>query len=160
MAKIALYTSFGLVIFVASAAASLCWQRSAKPAQEQQRTLAESGGKPGVPADMPASAGHPESGELPVVVRPRPATTEEILRLGTTMRNREKTMNAREEAIQKERSRLKLILDDIQSERLELEALQTEIHGKLAAAEKLLGELLGELLILGTCWDNQTIYMN
>lgn len=139
MARIALYTSFGLIVFGASAAASLYWQRTTKSGQEQQ-TASGNGGKPG-PADALADAGHTETGELPVVFRPRPVSTEEILRLGSTMRNREESMEAREEAIQKERSRLKLILDDIQSERMELESLQTEIHGKLAAAEKLLGEV-------------------
>jgi len=144
MTRIVLYTSFGLGVFIASAAGSLYWQSTAKSAREGQQTVSESGVKPDapdVPDDTLASAGHTESGELPVVVRPRPASTEEILRLGTTIQNREKALEAREAAIQKERSRFKLIVDDIQSEKLELESLQSEIHGKLAAAEKLLGEV-------------------
>jgi chromosome segregation ATPase len=144
MTRIALYTSFGLIVFVASAAGSLYWQRTEKPANERQQTVAEDElqvGAPDASVDVLADAGQAKSGELPVVVRPRPASTEEILRLGATMRNREKALKAREEAIQKERSRLKLIMDDIQSERSELESLQLAIHGKFAAAEKLLGEV-------------------
>jgi len=144
MARISLYTTFGLIVFVVSAAASLYWQRTAESANEPQQAGLEGDVRPGtsgVPEDALASTGHPESGELPVVVRPRPASMEEILHLGKTMRNREKALEAREEAIQNERTQLKLMLDDMQSERLELESLQSEIHGKLPAAEKLLGDV-------------------
>lgn len=141
MARIGLYTGFGLMVFVASAAASLYWQRTANSHQQPQQAVSKDGGKTDTPGGAPAGAGVAESSELPVVVRPRPASMEEILDLGKTMRNREKALEAREEAIRKERSRLKLVLDDIQSERLELESLQSDIHGKLAAAEKLLGEV-------------------
>lgn len=140
MARIVLYSSFGLIVFLASAGGSLWWQRSAKSPDEPQQTVSEGGTVDGS-EDTLASTGDTESDELPVAVRPRPASTEEILRLGTSMRNREKALKAREEVIQKDRSHLKLIVEDIQSEKLELESLQLEIQGKLAAAEKLLGEV-------------------
>jgi len=144
MARIALYASFGLVVFLASAGGSLYLQRATQSAEPNPETASTDGSNPvasDVSGDTLADAGETETGELPVVVRPRRASTEDILQLGAGMRNRERLLDAREEEIEKDRAQVNLVLEDIKKERAELESLHTEIHGKLAAAEKLLGEV-------------------
>ncbi len=92
-------------------------------------------------ADVRAASHRNESQDLAIPVRPRPMSTEEVVRLGRTLQDREQRVKAQEEAMEKQQLRLRLIAEDISAERRELENLQATMREGIAAAEELLAAI-------------------
>jgi hypothetical protein len=83
-------------------------------------------------------------GQLPVAVRPRPISAEDIYHFGNVIRKREESLTKREKQIEVQENRVKLMFEDIRAEQLELEALQAKIQGVADSAESLLARMSTE----------------
>ncbi|TVS19496.1 MAG: hypothetical protein EA424_08310 [Planctomycetaceae bacterium] len=68
-------------------------------------------------------------------------STEEAVRLGRTLQDREQRIKTQEEAMEQQQLRLRLIAEDINAERRELESLQATIRDRVAAAEQLVATI-------------------
>ena len=82
--------------------------------------------------------------EMPVVVRSRPMSPEEVFRYGVTLRNREGALKKQQNQLKTEQLQLKLIQDDIRGDQRELEGMLTQIRDEIATAEKLLASIQQE----------------
>ncbi|MEZ6113631.1 MAG: hypothetical protein R3C99_21860 [Pirellulaceae bacterium] len=145
MKKLVLYGVVGLMLFGASFAGS--WMMQPKVEPEEKDPMASDMPELDLTADAlesEATAADQGNGELPVAVRPRPINPEEIVRYGLTIRNREEAIKQREEALERERMQLQLVVEDIRTEQRELEAIQGEIQSKVNAAEKLITEIANQ----------------
>jgi len=78
---------------------------------------------------------------LPVAVRPRPMSVEDILQFGLGLNKRETQLNARAASLSQEEERLQLSLADIRGEQQHLEAMHTKLQGQVAACESLLDQI-------------------
>jgi hypothetical protein len=116
MSKWLVPAAIALVTFGVSAGISWWLQVHGAPAAEAEH--AEGAAAPAAHGQPPATAGTPSAGtssagtatpgELPVAVRPKPVSVEEILRLGDNLRQREQTLRDRSRDLDKERARMKL----------------------------------------------------
>ena len=93
-------------------------------------------------ADAPAADGAGE--ELPVVVRPRMLTPEDILRNAMSLKAAEEKLTKREQEAEQENLRLELVQSDLQSEQQSIEHLATDVKEQIAAANLLLNRILDE----------------
>jgi hypothetical protein len=96
------------------------------------------------PADPHAPPpGDAAKGEhLPISVRADgKSSAEEIFRQGSTFRTQYEAIQRREESLRQEKIRLKLVMEDVKSERRELDALRAEAEDAIVAAEKLLAKI-------------------
>jgi flagellar motility protein MotE (MotC chaperone) len=126
---------FALLTFAATAAASWYMQQrdGGTPSAQQAATDA-------LPSEVPgAAAGTPA--ELPVAVRPKPISAEELVQLGENLRKREEALGRRGRELDAQRSRLMLSMEDIRREQQELESFQTKIQSLMTSAEHLLTDL-------------------
>ncbi len=145
MTKWLLSAVFGLTVFGVSATLSWWLQghgAAAAPAEHAAAPPAEGSHAP--PATAAAAKPHAAgsaTGELPVAVRPKPVSVEEIFRLGENLRHREEMLAERGREMDKERTRMKLGLEDVRREQQELESLQTRVQSLIGKAEQLLGDL-------------------
>ena len=71
-------------------------------------------------------------------------SAEEVFRYAASIRTRTELLKKREESLEKDRVRLKLVFDDIRGEQRELEGLQAQIDAKIQAAENLLDHVIRE----------------
>ena len=71
-------------------------------------------------------------------------SAEEVFRYAASNRTRSELLKKREESLEKDRARLKLVFDDIRGEKRELEGLQAQVEGKIQAAEILLNQIIQE----------------
>lgn len=90
----------------------------------------------------------PPEDALPVAIRPRSMTPEDVLRHATSLRSREQALDDREAAVKQRESELELIGIDVRGERQELEALQVALQDDMAALEKLLQKVVEERRLL------------
>lgn len=106
-----------------------------KPASSHSSGHGGHGETHGEPAEL-----HPptDPNELPVAVRPRPMSPEEIFRYGVSLRNREDLVHQREQAIEKELARLKLIQEDIRGEQRDIDGVLEEIRAELQNSDEML----------------------
>lgn len=134
MRSVAVMLLFGAVMFGASAAGSF-YVQSHTP-KKPKETAAE------VLMPGPTGEGDGESPaieeDLPVAVRPKPMSVEEILRVGMGLKSREKTLDEREASLKKQESRLQLVLADVRGEQQQIEGLQAQVRDQTTAAESLL----------------------
>ncbi len=133
---------FGGVTFVAAAAGS--WFLQSQSSTEPAPTASSTGDSPPPPNAKPQAGSEvPESvdGDLPVAVRPRPMSVEDILQFGLGLNTREQQLNAREETMRQEEQRLKLSLADIQGEQQNLEALQSQLQSQMTTCADLLAQV-------------------
>jgi len=145
MMRYAMYLLSTLVLFAGSAAGSWYLYGRNMPGQDTESAQAgvsgAADGATGRDALTAASAG---DGELPVAVRPRPLSAEEIYQLGNVIRSREEALKEREKQIEDREQRAKLMLEDIRAEQIELEALQAKIQSQIESAESLLAKIAAE----------------
>jgi flagellar motility protein MotE (MotC chaperone) len=78
---------------------------------------------------------------MPVAVRPKPMSVDDIFRLSESLHKREESLKARALELDAERAHTKLALEDIRREQQELESLQTKVQGMIATAEQLMADV-------------------
>ncbi|WP_437187021.1 hypothetical protein SH668x_000395 [Planctomicrobium sp. SH668] len=78
---------------------------------------------------------------LPVPIRPREMSVEELLRLGMGVKERENTVRLQEEQLQKRRVQQQLAQADIEGERKEIEGLRVQVQDQLKQAEVLIEKM-------------------
>lgn len=88
-------------------------------------------------AGRAATTSEPPAGMtgLPVAVRPRPMSIEELLRFGMGLNEREEALKQRENGMQRQELQLKLALADLKGEQEEIEGLRTQVQQQLGAAD-------------------------
>ncbi len=99
------------------------------------------------PADAHAMPPPPaETGEhLPATIRADGKfSAEEIFRQGSSFRGQYEAIQRREEALRQEKVRLKLVMEDVKGERVELDSLRAAAEDAIVVAEKLLAKLEAE----------------
>lgn len=139
---------FGVVMFAAAAAGSWFVQRQvlAKPSQDPQAAPAESNTTSSPPAPQAASpngtaAPAAQDQRMPVAVRPREMSVEELLRYGMGVKEREQKVRQQEELLQQRSVQQQLALADIEGERKEIDGLRVQVGEQLKSAEKLIQKL-------------------
>lgn len=134
----------GVVTFTAAAAGSWWWrqqQTTAAHAEDVETSVAQphapaaSGGE-AVPMTGPAA-----DAALPVAVRPRPMSVEELLRYGLSLNARDESLKLREDEFRQREARMQLILADIQSEQGVINGLRGQVQQQLEAADALLAKI-------------------
>src|SRR6476469_1944652 len=103
MMKLLKLMMFGIVVFALAAGGS--WFARTRQHASADQTAGEHG-----------NAAHDEHEGLPVVVRPRMLTPEDILRNAMSLKNQEDKLNQREQAAQQQEYRLGLVQADLQQE--------------------------------------------
>ncbi|MGE0375191.1 MAG: hypothetical protein AB7I48_01765 [Planctomycetaceae bacterium] len=145
MRNVILMLLFAGLAFGASAAGS--WLLQAKMQKPAEAAPAE----PPAPADstgaLPSAAAvaenpaAPSNADLPVAVRPKPMSVEEVLRFGMGLRKREEQLDAREQAVAQEQSRIQLAMADIRGEQQQIAGMQAKLEGQTEACRAILGEI-------------------
>ena len=133
--------AFAGVMFGVSAAGSwwMASRQSTPPAAE-----ADAAGvppAPGVAASSDPAQGPPPTGELPVPVRPKVISPEELLRNAMSLRNREEALRQQEVEAEKRRARLELVQADIQGEQTEMKGLAAQVKTQIDAANALIARV-------------------
>ncbi len=145
MKKVLLIIGLAALSFGLSAAGSIMLAK-----QQQEAKDAESEGtdgdvsiaqSEGLEQTETADANSPEAMDLPLPVKARPVSPEEIYRYGVIFQKREEGIRQREEALEKERLRMKLVFEDVRTEQRELEGMEEQIRGKIAEAGQLLQKI-------------------
>jgi CHASE3 domain sensor protein len=150
-----------IVMFAGAAGASWWWQQQSHAATEDaahddhgaathaeapaSEHAAPAGHAPaGHAAPGHAPAGHaaapPEQG-LPVAVRAKPMSVEELLRYGLSLNAREETLEQRELEFREREARLKLALADLQGEQSTIDALRAQVQQQLVAADAVIAKI-------------------
>ena len=83
-----------------------------------------------------------ESDQLPVAVRPKEVSVEEMLRLGMSLNEREKRIVAEEDKLKERSIQQQIAIGDITAERDEIDQMRNEIDDQLATAEQLMTRLI------------------
>ncbi|WP_437226267.1 hypothetical protein SH661x_004494 [Planctomicrobium sp. SH661] len=83
----------------------------------------------------------PVDGQMPVPIRPREMSVEELLRYGMGVKERENQVKLQEEALQKRRVQHQLAQADIEGERKEIDGLRVQVAEQLKQAEMLIEKL-------------------
>jgi len=83
----------------------------------------------------------PVDERLPVPVRPREMSVEELLRYGMGVKEREAAVKQQEELLQKRRVQNQLAQTDIQGERREIDGLRVQVADQLKQAEAMIERL-------------------
>lgn len=79
---------------------------------------------------------------MPVSLRPdQSLSIEAVLQLSDSIRKKEQQLTEREQVVQREEDRLKLLFEDLRREQKELEALGDSVDSKIGAARELLASL-------------------
>lgn len=145
MPKLILFFVMGLLIFGAAAGGSayLLQQRIQNAEAEKKNeplvpSLAASGADTETVPTDPTDENTPDAAQMPIAVRSRPMSAEEIYRYGVAFRKRQDSLNAREKSIEQQESRIKLLMEDLRGEQKELESLQEQIKKKATDAQSLL----------------------
>lgn len=139
MAKMLLYMLFGGCLFLLATAGSWLLLQS-KMDEVAERQANADGDTPAPHARPPGPAPVKDTGavNMPVPIRGKPMTAEEIFRFGATVRNQQEALTRREEAVVKQQARLNLVQDDLDAEQRELEGLFSQIRESLENGERLL----------------------
>lgn len=91
--------------------------------------------------DPPLDESAQDSEAMPVAARPEAMSVEEIVRYGLGLKERDRVIREREEALQRLERQQRMVLADIQGEQQELEGLLIQARDQREAAEKLLREV-------------------
>lgn len=83
----------------------------------------------------------PTDDRLPLPIRPREMSVEELLRYGMGVKEREAQVKQQEELLQKRRVQHQLVQADIEGERKEIDGLRVQVSDQLKQAEGLIGKL-------------------
>lgn len=147
MVRMLAILGFGLMMAVVSATGSWFVQnqvlaKKGDDAETAQTDEAESGsGNPDEPEPPGKLNSGPIKERMPVAVRPREMSVEELLRFGIGVREREQQVRKQEELLQQREVQQKLALADIQAERREIDGLRVQVDSQLRTAEKMIGDL-------------------
>jgi len=99
----------------------------------------------GDPHSDPATAAAAGGDEiLPVVVRPRMETPEDIVRNAMALKEREAKLSRRERAAEQEQLRLQLVQSDLQGEQTSIDALAADVEAQIEHANTLLVRISDE----------------
>lgn len=130
-----------LILFAGSAAGS--WYLYASKKDEGDASESSVSAIPSrAPSSPPPQPDEPENdGQLPVAVRPRPISADDIYRFGNVIRSREEALKKREEQVNARENRVKIMFEDIRAEQMELEAMQAKIESLTDSAESLLTQI-------------------
>ncbi len=142
MRNVILMVLFGGMAFAAAAAGSSFLQsRSLSDAAPKEAASLHL--PPPLNTDPSTIEAPPEGadGDLPVAIRPRPMSVEDILQFGLGLNKREQQLNTREAAIRQEEQRLELSLADVRGEQQNLEALHAKLLGQVTTCEDLLAKV-------------------
>ncbi|MBX3436549.1 MAG: hypothetical protein KF861_03595 [Planctomycetaceae bacterium] len=133
---------FAAVAFGASAAGSFVLKSKSPPAGNQEATdeASASTSTGDQQSGTPTSAATPDA-DLPVAVRPRPMSVEEVLRFGMGLRKREEQLDSRAKALNEEQARMQLALADIRGEQQQIEGMQARLQGQAEICRSILGEI-------------------
>lgn len=151
MMKLIKLMMFGLLIFAVSAGGS--WFAMSK--QHATAEHGDGGASHDVATDVDPHAKHPHGAPatpaahgdeeiLPVAVRPKMLTPEDILRNAMGLKEREEKLSLRERAAEQEQLRLKLVQADLQGEQTSIEALAAEVQMQIEEANELLVRISDE----------------
>lgn len=83
----------------------------------------------------------PVDERMPIPIRPREMSVEELLRYGMGIKEREAQVKQQEELLQKRRVQHQLAQADIEGERKEIDGLRIQVADQLKQAEKLIEKL-------------------
>lgn len=100
---------------------------------------------PQLPMGQQAGTGDP----LPVAVRPRPMSVEELLRHGMSLKTREEGLRDRGQKLDDRESMLRIMLTDLQSEQKDVEALQSQAKEQALSLKQLFEQVQQERRSLG-----------
>ncbi|WP_437194001.1 hypothetical protein [Planctomicrobium sp. SH527] len=152
MVKMIVVLVFGIVMFCASAGGSWYIQNKllAKPTATQPVATGETGALSPAPSSettdgkTPAETAAAAPAErMPVAVRPRDMSVEELLRYSMGVKEREEKLKQSEDLLQRRRVQQQLALADIEGERKEIDGLRTQVSNQLKHAESLIEKLNG-----------------
>lgn len=154
MVRLVLLTLFALMVFAASAAGTwFLTRQSDDPAAADQPLMAtppapaqDPAGEATIVNQSPANAGATDfngeaakpakPGTLPVAVRPRPMSIEELLRYGMGLNQREEALHQREGDLASEQLHVKLVLADLRGEQDAIEGLRRQVQSQLESADE------------------------
>ncbi|MEZ6064736.1 MAG: hypothetical protein R3B90_03285 [Planctomycetaceae bacterium] len=135
----------GLLIFAATAGGVRYWQQQqlaaaaaeadAGEAPAADPTAVQAPASPASPASAAPPTAAPQPARLPVAVRSRPMSIEELTRLGLGLNERERRLDERERALEDRELRAKIALTDLESERAAIDGLRAKIQSQLEAAD-------------------------
>ena len=92
--------------------------------------------------DMDAETPTPVTdNELPVAVRGKPLSAEELFRFGAMYREQQEALNRREEDLNRRQSRLKMIHEDLTGSRKEYDGLRAEVRDAIQQASLVIQKL-------------------
>ncbi|CAK8991875.1 Uncharacterized protein SCF082_LOCUS2845, partial [Durusdinium trenchii] len=148
MVKALAIIGFAIVVF--GAAAGGAWYLRMTQTAAKPDTAADSDPDPSptesISESAPTGPAKAVAGEekvnepLPVAVRPRPMSVEEILRYGMGLKARDETIRKREEALRQQEARMKLVFADIAGEQKEIDGLRTQVASELKEARNLVAQ--------------------
>ena len=141
MMKLLKSLTFGLLLFGMAGAGSWFMMNRPDPAAADP----DSGQEPAAAAptqDPTDPEAPPKLSDVPVPVRAKSATAEEIFRLGAALRRQQEALGQREEALQQKELQLKLVHEDVRNQQRELEGLLAQIQDALKSGEALKSNIL------------------
>ncbi len=146
MKRIILYVLTSVVLFASGLATSWYFMIQGAASSQQENPADTRPAALPLAAEVPANLDAPDlpapdSTELPVPVRGQPLTAEEIFRYGASIRGQYEAMVRRQQEVERDASRLKLMHEDIRGSREELDGLEAKVTGLVTMAERLLARL-------------------
>ncbi len=88
-----------------------------------------------------AKAAQTPTGELPIPVRGREVSPEDVFQYSLALRNREKSLQAQQQTVEKQQLQLKLVREDIHGDQKQMEGMLTRARDDISTAERLLTTL-------------------
>jgi hypothetical protein len=150
MKKILMFGLYGVLILGASAGASWFLHSKQKAeielANEPTDVPTQSPGQLASPVDVTRPLPDEAEDELPVAVRPGEMSVEEIVRYGLGLKDREALIREREESLQRTEAQHRLLLLDIDDEKMQIGGLMAQARDQRIASEKLLAQAQQERL--------------
>jgi hypothetical protein len=139
MVRLLALALFGLMMFGAAAGGTWWFMNQDAAAEEPTDPVAAAELPPAVvePAQAEA-ADQPTTDGLPVAVRARPMSIEELLRYGIGLKEREEMLKQREGGMERQQMQIKLALTDLRGEQQEIDSLRSQIQQQLEAADQIL----------------------
>lgn len=129
----------GLILFALSASVSWYLINQSNANQQLAEEDADLETETGVP---PIGRGIKKQEQLPVAIRPDlPLTVEAVLELSESIRRKEQDLIAREKLAEKNEQNIRLLFEDLKTERSELNALMEGMEAKLRIAQQTVAEL-------------------
>ncbi len=160
MVKMIMVLVFGIAVFCTAAAGSWYVQQNFLAGKDPKKSASSNdsgdskgaldptiapphagtvGTSPGVP--KPGAEDSATKDRLPVAIRPRDMSIEELLRYSMGVKEREEKVKQSEELLQKRRVQQQLALADIEGERREIDDLRVQVSDQLKHAETLIEKL-------------------